>query len=177
MKKLIIAILITFSINALGEEPEIEKVDQAIQHLMKSAPRREIMRNRIWRAELASLIVQTSKEYPQIDPFLLTMIIYCESSFFPGSVGKLGEEGLGQVTKQNQRTLKCNMDTPAGQLDCMARQLIRCFEICPTPYGALTRYGTKNRAKGENPCKFPKGSSVDNKIKYRLRIYNKIKSL
>jgi hypothetical protein len=73
------------------------------------------------------LIIETAEKY-ELDPVLIAVIISLESSFDFNKIGKRGELGLMQVWGVCARG--CDLQTPAGQIDCGCRCLRKSMDIC-----------------------------------------------
>jgi hypothetical protein len=96
-----------------------------------------------------------------IDPALLAVISYLESSWMPGAVGGIGERGVMQV--HGAAADGCDLSTRRGQLDCGAAWLRRSYDACGSWPGALTMYAT-------GACK-PRTDRVKRLVKYRLKMW------
>ena len=170
MKPLITILSLLLTTTAARAVEPFEAVEEAILSLAKADPRNPVIRDAEWRQELTAGLLETSKNHG-LDTLLLSVVTFCESSFEPGVIGKIGEKGLGQVIPMIQRQHACNMDSPYGELECAARHLAWCYKQCHSDYGALTLYATGKR------CTSEEGSLTDRKIKFRLHLYAKLKAL
>jgi hypothetical protein len=141
-------------------------LDAAIMHLTERAPAHPVRRNERKREALVNSIQESSKRY-RLDPMLVTTIIYRESSFRTNRRGfSNNETGLMQVHGKARRG--CELTTVSGQVNCGARWLRKCMDVCDgTAYQALTAYAT-----GE--CKH-NDAGVRSKVRSRIRLWEKLK--
>lgn len=108
-------------VNVMDDTPSlVSQLEGIMVHLCRTVPRHIVNRDPAWRKRLAEHIVEASKDF-EIDPYLMTVIMFCESSFKMSAVGKLGEVGLGQV--HGLAAKGCDLETERGQVRCTARWL------------------------------------------------------
>jgi hypothetical protein len=97
-----------------------------------------------------------------LDPLLVFLIMFEESSFRPRAIGRShGELGLMQV--HGVAADGCELETPEGQIECGLNWLEKCYQKCKSTRGALYMYGT-----GE--CTQPKPNK---RVEYRIKRYTK----
>jgi len=127
---------------------QVYGVSQAIKlKLAETAPRHWLINDIAERRHLAEAIVAASRRY-DIDPYLLTAMAYCESTFRREAIGSRGERGLIQVGRGASRG--CDLTTDIGQLECGASWLRRGIDRCGSLHGGLTAYAT-GKCKTDNP--------------------------
>ena len=116
-----------------------------IAMLMAETPNAELARSRGAREVLAEEILESAEKY-NIDPVLLTLWGYFESSLNQRARGKLGEVGIMQVHGKSRAACK------AAGLDVMQRdENIECGALlidmnrryCGSMYRGLLRYSYK----------------------------------
>jgi len=138
------------------------------RHLMRKAPRCEIVKNDDYRAELSRDIVQVASEY-QIPHELFVVVLYRESSLGANKKdGKKGEKGIGQV--KDPKHWGCDMSTRIGQLRCSAKVFRFGYDKCGTWSGALSAYQSRG-AK----CRPIKGSYHAHQVKSRINQWVRIR--
>jgi hypothetical protein len=96
-----------------------------------------------------------------VDPALLAVVSFLESSWKTTARGGLNEVGLMQT--HGVAAEGCELITRRGQLDCGARALRKSFEACGSWRGALTMYAT-------GQCK-PRTDRVKRLIEYRMKMW------
>jgi hypothetical protein len=100
-----------------------------------------------------------------VDPALLAVVSFLESSWMTTAKGGIGEIGIMQI--HGVAAEGCELVTRRGQLDCGARALRRSFEACGSWSGALTMYAT-------GQCK-PRTDRVKRLIEYRMKMWEGVK--
>lgn len=156
---------------AIADEiPTLEsQLESVMVHLCRTVPRHVVNRDPAWRKRLVAHIVEASAEYG-LDPFLMTVIMFCESSFKMSAVGKLGEVGLGQVHGLAARG--CDLSTERGQVQCTARWLAYARSLCNgSDKQMIARYATGRT------CDPPADSRLERLVNYRLRLRRRMKGL
>jgi hypothetical protein len=96
-----------------------------------------------------------------VDPALLAVVSFLESSWMTTAKGGIGEIGILQV--HGVAADGCELVTRRGQLDCGAKALRKSFEACGSWPGALTMYAT-------GQCK-PRTDRVKRLIEYRMNMW------
>lgn len=153
---------IVLSNHVMGDPTEPEAtISNLIADLMQSAPRRKLARDKGERDKLAGEIVDAAKVY-NLDPILITMLAYFESSFHTSDTGGIGEVGIMQMHGRAVTTCPHDVTTRAGQILCGARwfrlALIKCED---DEAAALTAYASGS-------CT-PRTVATREKIAYRVR--------
>jgi hypothetical protein len=130
--------------------------------LMAETPNDELSRSRAAREALASEVVSAAEKY-DVDPVLLTLWGYFESTLHQRARGKLGEIGIMQVHGKSRAACK------AAGLDVMQRdENIECGALlmdmnrryCGSMYRGLLRYAS-GRCEGTPRAR--------RKVSWRLR--------
>jgi len=119
------------------------EVSEYISHVLRSYPER-----RKKALKLAPVIVKYSLLYSdenvKIDPLLVSLIIYLESSFRPQAVNtrenSKGERGLMQMHGGAARGV--DFDNPEDQIRGGIHHLRKCFDACRNERQAINMYGT-----------------------------------
>lgn len=144
-----------------------EKIQNAMVYLVRAVPRHPIIRDRFWREKLAGIIIDAGDAYGE-DPYLLTVMFYCESTFRTSAIGpSRGEVGLGQVHGMAARG--CDLSHPRGQAMCSARWLARARALCDgSDEQTLTAYAVGR-------CR-SRSDRVEYIVNRRIRMRDRIKS-
>lgn len=150
-----------------------ERLDVAIRWLLRVAPRSALLVDEERRLERVEEIVEFSEKYDH-DPFLITSMIYCESSFRPEAIGRSrGEIGLMQVHGGAlRRCLERGFDlsTPRGQIGCGTWYLRDQIEHCGSVRSGLNSYASGS-------CSLSPKSRAARVVERRFRMARKLKGL
>jgi len=157
-------------VNVMDDTPSlVSQLEGIMVHLCRTVPRHIVNRDPAWRKRLAEHIVEASKDF-EIDPYLMTVIMFCESSFKMSAVGKLGEVGLGQV--HGLAAKGCDLETERGQVRCTARWLSYARSFCDvSDKQMVARYATGRT------CNPPADSRLERLVNYRLRLRRRMMGL
>lgn len=155
---------------ALHTAVTVQDIDGAIRWLVRGVPSNP-MSIHSSRREMAVYIHSAAKEW-DLDPYLLTVMAFRESSFKPSAIGKSrGEIGVIQVHGKPLQDCEkdgFDMTQPAGQLRCGARYLRALSDHCGDVTRGLTAY-----ACGQ--CEAPT-NKIAQKIASRLRLAHRLAS-
>jgi soluble lytic murein transglycosylase-like protein len=140
-------------------------VADAVKWLLRLNPRHALQDDTA-RQVLAADIVEVSEHWGH-DPWLITAMAYCESTFRPHAVGTArGELGIMQL--HGHPTRGCDLSTARGGLECGARYLYVLKRRCGSVRCALNAY-----ASGK--CKVTPGSRADRMVRRRLRMAERLR--
>lgn len=152
--------IISFAAVVFASEPGVENIQKSIQWLLRKNPNHQLNKNPEERNSFSQEILDQSQKY-DIDPYLLTAMIYLESTFRTNATGGIGEQGLSQVHGIAARG--CDLKTPRGQIECGARYLRSRIDHCGSIRGGLAAY-----AAGR--CKVKPGEKLFRVVERRLRL-------
>ncbi len=158
--------LVSLAATPADRDP-VDGVQAAITRLLRPVPRHRLRRDETALRALSTDIVATAQEY-RLDPFLLTAMTYCESTFRADARGSLGERGLVQVGRGARQG--CDLTTDRGQLECGASWLRKGIERCGSLKGGLTAYARKRGL-----CTSEPGSRPEWAVNRRLRMARKLR--
>jgi soluble lytic murein transglycosylase-like protein len=130
--------------------------------LMAETPRAELSKSEMARNVLSYEIDRAAMEF-DIDPVLLTLWAYLESSFDQSSRGKLGEIGLMQVHGQSRKICEsAGLDVMkrSDNIECGALLMDMNRRYCGSMYRGLLRYAS-GRCEGTPRAR--------RKVSWRLR--------
>lgn len=123
---------------------ESATVSESIRWLCRTNHRHPMWFDGEARGRMAGWIAMSASE-SGIDPYLVTAMVFYESTFRPGVTGERGEVGLIQVARHVR--LDCERDglimtDPIDQLRCGVRHLRKQIDRCGSLRGGLTAYGS-----------------------------------
>jgi hypothetical protein len=144
----------------------VRDVANLLREMTRIRPNHPIQKSNDYAGQLAAAVLW-SAEYRSVPAPLLLSVLYHESSFIRGRVGKIGEVGLGQL--HGVASDGCDFTTLEGDVDCAARWLGRGYARCKTPDGALFWYA------GHIDCGSSKLALVE-LVDRRLRTMKKIET-
>jgi len=148
----------------------VDKIDYCIKYLMRFAPASPIYKNAETRRNLANDIVQGAEEHGQ-DPFLLTSIFFCESTFNYAALSERDEWGLGQVAKQWRSKCKnhgFDIGKQLGQVRCTSWAIKIETDRCGSVSAGLTSYAGWGRCNTKSERK-------QWQVKRRLKLAEKLR--
>lgn len=164
----VLVVLLGLAVSATGLVPSADtaaRVESVLLELCKPAPRHRVNRNTEWREALAGHIADAAERHKE-DPILLTVILYCESSFRPSAKGAMGERGMGQV--HGVAGKQCDLGNIRGQVMCSAKWMASSRVVCDgSDSQAMTRYLTGG-------CKTKSRRALSN-VRRRLRILGRLR--
>jgi len=138
----------------------------AIKWKLRLNPRHELVRNPNTRQELAKDIIEVASEYGH-DPWLITAMAYCESTFRPHAIGdSRGERGIMQL--HGRPTRGCEFDTARGGLECGARYLRLLTDRCGSVERGVAAYATGR-------CKLSEEEKAMWTVRRRLRMAERLR--
>jgi hypothetical protein len=136
--------------------------------LMAGTPNDELSRSRAAREALASEVVYAAEKH-DVDPVLLTLWGYFESTLHQRARGKLGEIGLMQVHGQSRKICEsAGLDVMkrSENIECGALLMDMNRRYCGSMYRGLLRYAS-GRCEGTPRAR--------RKVSWRLRELNRWK--
>jgi len=172
--QVVFSIVLTLCISTLkaheaAGQVTAEDIRLAISHTLRPVfYGRLLARDEAKQLEIAKIIVKVSRKYSH-DPYLITSMGYCESSFRKDAIGvSKGEIGLLQV--HGVAAKGCNLDTIEGQADCGAKWLREKIDQCGSLRAGLTAYVSKS-------CKAAPDSRAAFAVKRRLKIALRLRKI
>jgi soluble lytic murein transglycosylase-like protein len=152
---------------AYSDVSEVDRIEKSIKWLLRKNPRHRLVKSQPERHKFAKDIITKANKY-DLSPYLLTSIIYLESTFRTDARGKIGEHGLTQV--HGMAAYGCDLSTQGGQIECGARYLRSRIDHCGDVRSGLTAY-----AGGR--CRAKYGERLYWVVERRLRLATKLRKL
>jgi len=131
------------------------EVSDAMADLLSAAPRRQLYRDHVLRRQYAEAIVAAAEKHGV--PELLQVSQYFNESSF--RIGALACDrptiGMGQIHTEGVAAKDCDLSTMQGQVNCSAKFLRTCFDLCvsrnPTATwrNALIAYATEGHCESK----------------------------
>ena len=117
------------------ENPTVKKIESVM--LAMSAGYRNPINKPEYRKRLATAFYNSGKTHG-VDYYLLAVMSFHESGYRSGveSKSKLRERGLLQTHGLAARG--CDFSTPEGEIDCGAKWLKKCYDMCEEKQPGLT---------------------------------------
>lgn len=141
---------------------EVEGVIEAIQWLLRDAPKRPLTQDSEKQRRIAEAVVAVGQKRG-ICPYLLLANAFAESSLKRHVRGTIGERGMMQV--HGAAIKGCNLKTYHGQLDCGARWLQRSIGRCGSVRKGIAAYMSGS-------CRLRPFSRKEYLVQRRLDLWN-----
>lgn len=143
--KSVILVVVLLATLAAHESVTVNDIDSAIGYLTRGVPANPMQREPDSRTEMARAILTAARE-TELDPYLLVVMAYRESSFRHWAIGKAREEvGVAQIHGKPLRDcIKDGLDMarPSGQAMCGARYLRQLSDYCGSTTRGLSAYAS-----------------------------------
>ena len=127
------------------ESVTVIDLDSAIDYLTEGVPANPMQREPDSRTEMAKAILTAARE-TGLDPYLLVVMAYRESSFRHWAIGKArAEVGVVQIHGEPLRdciTDGLDMTRASGQIMCGARYLRQLSDYCRSITRGLSAYAS-----------------------------------
>lgn len=166
----ILPVIILAAAAALSRTVTVQDIDGAIRWLVRGVPSNP-MTDPVARQDMSKAVHAAAIE-SDLDPYLLTVLAYRESSFRSWAVGSSrGEIGVIQVHGHPLRECKrdgLDMTRTDGQLRCGARYLRALSNHCGDVTRGLTAYACGR-------CEAPT-DKIAREVASRLRLAHKLAS-
>lgn len=124
----------------------VTKIAALILTLMTPAPNRTLYKDAEARQDMATYFVDASEEY-DIDPVLLVVWAFGESSLKTTAKGALGEVGVFQVHGRSRKACEqagISLIGAKGQVNCGAMLIDMSRRFCGSLRQGLYRYASGN---------------------------------